>query len=794
MAGSGDGIRLGRIFYDFGANTADFVKGARSVRNRVREMDRAMRPVLRRVKQLGFALTGTAGAMAVLGKRTADAIDRQAKLARSLGTSVASLQVLERAAELSGVQLRQLESGLRVMTVSLARLADGSAPVEMQEAFGRLNLALGELSDLPVEQQVLKIQQAVERFVPEAEQAAVAAQLFGTRAFLAFKRLDSEAIATANRDLERFGGKLNQVQADDVQAMNDSLTRLTTGITAMRQQIVAAAAPAMLRLTERMAGALEAGSAFRESLAGAVEWLVKIGPRLTSYAISIGVVTVAVKGLSFAMAVATANAAALRGMLIRTGFGAAVVGLGEVIYRLSGAGAETREYKDAMEQLTATITGQNTARSRFLELLRYDRTATEEVTEARLKELEATLAVNEARLKADMAAARLSPEYRAAQHDMKQAQLAAAQPRSRWTQLEGSPEDQVRINERIMADIMAPLDQRMRELRRDQADVIALRTRFAMNLSGGRVPGATAPNTTGQPPEYTGDELRKKLEADLKRVARAEGQLMTASQRRIMQIQQERADVLESLAHQKEGYAQYAAEANRVYDELARRAAWNLTWLERLEGAADDLSSAFGDFATETILNFENAKDAAKSFANTVAQILVRNQVTDPFAQGLSAGISGFANRITSTNPWGTSGGGTNIGGAIGSGGPGAFGSTGQRHVTWNASGAKGHADGGVARGYAVVGERGPEVAYFGRPTAIYPNHRLQRAVGATGGGGRVQLDMNVNVNATAGWDELNAAIGAGVQKEVPRMTNAAVAAVQRDLGRPSSMRSAARG
>lgn len=761
MAGSGDGIRLGRIFYDFGANTADFVKGARTVRNRVREMDRAIRPVLRRVKQLGFALTGTAGAMALLGKRTADAIDRQAKLARSLGTSVASLQVLERAAELSGVQLRQLESGLRVMTVSLARLADGSAPVEMQEAFGRLNLALGELSDLPVEQQVLAIQRAVERFVPEAEQAAVAAQLFGTRAFLAFKRLDSEAIAIANRDLERFGGKLNQVQADDVQAMNDSLTRLTTGIAAMRQQIVAAAAPAVLRLTESMAGALEAGSAFRESLAGAVRWLVEIGPRLGSYAISIGVVTVAMKGLAVAMAVAAANAAALRGMLIRTGFGAAVVGLGEVIYRLSGAGAATQEYNDNMERLTATLTGQNTARARFLELLRYDRTATEEVTEARLKELEATLAVNEARLKADMAAARLSPEYRAAQSDLKRAQLDAAKPRSRWTQLEGSPEDMARIAERTMGDIMAPLEQRQRELRNDQAEVVALRTRFAMNMAAGRVPGAPSPNTTGKAPEYTADELGKKLKADLRRIARAEGQLMTASQRRIMQVEQERADVLESLAHQTQGYEEYADRANRVYDELARRAAGNLTWLERLETAADDLAGAFADFATETILNFENAKEAAKSFAQTVANTLVRNQVTGPFAEGLSAGISRFASS------------------GFGGGGPAAT--------------PPGHADGGVARGWAVVGERGPEVAYFGRPTAIYPNHRIQRAVGATGGGS-VALDMNVNVNATGGWDELNAAIGRGVQREVPRMTNAAVAAVQRDLGRPSSLRQTARG
>lgn len=48
-----------------------------------------------------------------------------------------------------------------------------------------------------------------------------------------------------------------------------------------------------------------------------------------------------------------------------------------------------------------------------------------------------------------------------------------------------------------------------------------------------------------------------------------------------------------------------------------------------------------------------------------------------------------------------------------------------------------GFASGGVAEGWAVVGEKGPELAYFGQPTQVFPS--------GTGPGGNVTINVQVN-------------------------------------------------
>jgi hypothetical protein len=52
------------------------------------------------------------------------------------------------------------------------------------------------------------------------------------------------------------------------------------------------------------------------------------------------------------------------------------------------------------------------------------------------------------------------------------------------------------------------------------------------------------------------------------------------------------------------------------------------------------------------------------------------------------------------------------------------------------------YAAGGVAEGFALVGEQGPELAYFANPTKIYSNADSQRMMGGRPGGG----DFNVHI------------------------------------------------
>lgn len=53
------------------------------------------------------------------------------------------------------------------------------------------------------------------------------------------------------------------------------------------------------------------------------------------------------------------------------------------------------------------------------------------------------------------------------------------------------------------------------------------------------------------------------------------------------------------------------------------------------------------------------------------------------------------------------------------------------------------HANGGVAQGWAIVGERGPELAHFGQPARIYTAEQTKQALG--NGGGNVNVKINLS-------------------------------------------------
>ena len=113
-------------------------------------------------------------------------VDAQAKLAQSLGTTVASIQVLERAGELAGVAMSGIEQATKDLTRRLSQAASGAGPAA--EALGRLGLSASELLALPLDERVGRINQAIADFVPAAERAAVAGQLFGEEGSIAMSR------------------------------------------------------------------------------------------------------------------------------------------------------------------------------------------------------------------------------------------------------------------------------------------------------------------------------------------------------------------------------------------------------------------------------------------------------------------------------------------------------------------------------------------------------------------------------------------------------------------------------
>src|SRR6056297_2081329 len=327
--------------------------GQQGFRRLSREMEAANRRLARFARQatrmarvVGAAAAAAGAALIRSGLQT---IDAQAKLAQSLATTTASVQVLARAADLSGNSFRELEAGSARLTRRLSLFAaDGSGPAA--DAIRRLGLNAAELLALPLDQRIARVTEAIRQNAAASEQAALFSQLFGDRAFVAFQRLDPAQLRQANDELRRFGVLVSDADADRIEETNDAISRLGLLWRGLSNQLAVAAAPALQSAAEGLARLGEVGGPIQRVFTGISDALVllidnvgRVASTAAAFAgflagrwvAGLAAAALSVRGLATALVV-------LRGALIRTGIGALIVGAGELIYQftrlVSGAG------------------------------------------------------------------------------------------------------------------------------------------------------------------------------------------------------------------------------------------------------------------------------------------------------------------------------------------------------------------------------------------------------------------------------------------------------------------------
>ena len=102
----------------------------------------------------------------------------------------------------------QVEQATVQLTRRPSQAASGTGPAV--EALRRLRLSAEDLQRLPLDARIAAIQQALGQYVPEAEHAAVASQLFGDRASLVFTRIDTATLGA--RDRREDGRRLRRAE------------------------------------------------------------------------------------------------------------------------------------------------------------------------------------------------------------------------------------------------------------------------------------------------------------------------------------------------------------------------------------------------------------------------------------------------------------------------------------------------------------------------------------------------------------------------------------------------------
>lgn len=284
-----------------------------------------------RVAMAAASAAATAAGVALV-RSSLQQVDAQAKLARSLDTTVASVQVLERTAELAGVSFSAASEGASRLTRRLSLAAQGTGPAVT--AFERLQLNLEDLAALPLDQRLIVINNAVQDLIPEIERAGVLSQIFGDRAFAAFARLDNATIAQATEDLRAFGVVVSDQDAAQIERTNDAVTRLGLIWTGLGNRLAVAVAPAIEATVDAIAAITRIDGPVAQTLGSLFENFDRLAAIAGTFAAimagrwvaSLGAALVSVRGLATALVV-------LRGALIRTGVFALVVGAGELVFQ-----------------------------------------------------------------------------------------------------------------------------------------------------------------------------------------------------------------------------------------------------------------------------------------------------------------------------------------------------------------------------------------------------------------------------------------------------------------------------
>ncbi len=211
---------------------------------------KSIRAVGRAIFSMKTALAGVIGltGIGLLVRQSLQATDVLAKTANKIGTTTESLSRLRFAAEQTGVATATMDMALQRFVRRTAEAARGTG--EAKGALRELNLDARELLEMPLDQQMIALSDAFKTLPTDADKVRVAMKLFDSEgvALVGTLKAGAEGITAMFNEAEKLGIVMSGTAAAGVERANDALNRLFSVFKGVKDQIVAALAPAIERL------------------------------------------------------------------------------------------------------------------------------------------------------------------------------------------------------------------------------------------------------------------------------------------------------------------------------------------------------------------------------------------------------------------------------------------------------------------------------------------------------------------------------------------------------------------
>src|SRR5690606_2083563 len=148
-------------------------------------------------------------------------------------------------------------------------VSSGAGPAA--EWIKRLGLNAQELIDMPLDDRVAAIADEISELGSTAEMASAAFAIFGDAGLRMVPMLQQggDAIRAAAREVDEFGLSLSEVDAAQVEAANDAISRIGRAMASFRNQVTVALAGPLKAFADWFSEATKRGSAFREGMSTA---------------------------------------------------------------------------------------------------------------------------------------------------------------------------------------------------------------------------------------------------------------------------------------------------------------------------------------------------------------------------------------------------------------------------------------------------------------------------------------------------------------------------------------------
>ena len=217
---------IGTLFVNIKARTDALQSGLAKARKRLRKFTGTIKKVMKKVLLLGAAFVAVGGGIFLMIKRTAEAIDQTAKMARTLGTTTEALGGMQYAARSSGVEVSSFNTALMKVTRRTAEAAKGNKTYAA--TFKMLGLDAKKLDKVSAHEKRFALADAMAALKTPGQQMVAAFQM-GEEVLMQMVPLLSEGSSGLKRFMDRYkelGGTFTMGEAMMVERMNDAIMDL----------------------------------------------------------------------------------------------------------------------------------------------------------------------------------------------------------------------------------------------------------------------------------------------------------------------------------------------------------------------------------------------------------------------------------------------------------------------------------------------------------------------------------------------------------------------------------------